>query len=175
MKIDFPDASFNGNNSLIIYFDDCNMKCNFCNYKKMQLLKNLKEVNLNDIKKFIIENIHYIDDIIITGGEPIINEHLLLNLLKLLSEFDKEIILYTNLLNISESIIFYSNKIIVDVKGNNVEEIIKNTKISKENALKLFDLYNKYKLCNKFIFRLKNYMNNEIGFKNVKYYTVESI
>jgi pyruvate formate lyase activating enzyme len=175
LLMDFPDNTYTNKNSLIIYFKDCNMKCKYCDYKKMFKLKNLKEVNVNDIEKFIVGNLAFIDEIIITGGEPTTDVYTLRKLINLVSEYELKCILYSNLLELPDSIIKDVDRIVVDVKGGDREEIMNNTDISYKESRILIFKYNIYKNSKKFLWRVPKDLSIDIDFKNVEYYDKELI
>ena len=175
LLMDFPDQSYHNKNSLVIYFTKCNMVCNYCDFKKMLELKNLKGFDVKEIKKFIINNYNFIDEVIITGGEPSIDNYTLRKLVNLCYEYDLDCVLYSNLLDLPDGIIADVDKIIVDVKGGNPIEICETAGITLDEAEELYDLYYKYKSCNKFIWRIPNNIDIDINFKNIEKYDKESI
>ncbi|MEW6481442.1 MAG: anaerobic ribonucleoside-triphosphate reductase activating protein [bacterium] len=69
--IDYPDKV-----SSVIFTSGCNMRCPFCQNKDL-VLSNNGFLNEDDILKAIIERKGFIDGVVITGGEPTIQDGLL--------------------------------------------------------------------------------------------------
>jgi len=171
--IDCVDYSFVSDGSLTIYMPRCNMKCHYCNYKQMLKMKNLKSMNIINLKQFMIDNSPFYDVVVISGGEPTIYAELP-EIVKLANQLEKEVILYTNLLKFNDDIIGI-DKIVVDVKGFAPIPIERDVGISLSDAERLIAKYDKYKNDERFVFRLRNGLTNVMGFKNVEYYDVEKL
>jgi len=179
LYVDFPDFSYSNKPALTIYFSECNMSCKWCNFKKMLQIKNLKEMSLNRLIKLLKNYKQFYDIVIISGGEPSLYEQEVEQIVKLSKQLNKEVYVYTNLLNwinIMKSD-EYIDKYYVDVKGFTPNEIAYNTKINKRLAEQLYQTYLKFRKNNKIVFRINNQLNkaNEINFKNKEYYNVEVI
>jgi pyruvate-formate lyase-activating enzyme len=67
---------------------------------------------------------------------------------------NKEVILYTNILNLEESFINVLDKIVVDIKGFDADYISKICKIDYLLALSLINKYHRHKQNDKFLFRI---------------------
>lgn len=174
--VDFPDFSYTNKPALTIYFEDCNMNCEYCDFKKTFKLKKLNEMSITDVKKFMITNYNFYDIVIISGGEPTTENQELTKLINFMKYFDKEIHLYTNLLELDNtSIVELVDKIYVDVKGTTIDEIVKIAKISKDEAEILLNKYIKFKNNDKFIFRLNEKIGNKIKFKNIMRYNTKEV
>ncbi len=148
MYIDFPDNSFNEGNSLVVYVDKCNMKCKDCDYKTSLKQKKLRKVNLDELDKYIKDNYKFIDNIILCGGEPTLNQ----KLIDYVINTKLKCIIYTNSLNLFNVNKFY--KVYIDVKGSTEEEIIEYTGINKHYAHELINMYKSLSKENNVYFRV---------------------
>ena len=188
LLVDFPDFSYSNEPALTIYFPNCNMKCKWCNFKKMLQIKNLKKMKVEKVLDLLEEQIDFYDIVIISGGEPLfsINEDITtqiiekVDLIYELYGLNKKIYLFTNFLTNQYSENYYikhCDKIFVDVKGFTPEEIMNNVNIPNFEAEYLCKKYWLLKDYEKIIFRINNLLNkqNEIPFKNKEYYDVEVI
>jgi len=72
--LDYP-----GKISSIIFLAGCNFRCQFCYVPQLVLpekIKILKTVKEDDILSYLDENKKFIDAVVLTGGEPTLNEDL---------------------------------------------------------------------------------------------------
>ncbi|WP_409199890.1 anaerobic ribonucleoside-triphosphate reductase activating protein [Methanobrevibacter sp. DSM 116169] len=58
-----------GQMSLVIFFAKCPLRCPYCHNK--DILEDGEEMSFNDIKKIIDDSSDFIDAVVITGGEPL--------------------------------------------------------------------------------------------------------
>ncbi|MCL2333294.1 MAG: anaerobic ribonucleoside-triphosphate reductase activating protein, partial [Candidatus Methanoplasma sp.] len=64
-----------GKNACMILLSGCNFRCPYCN--KPELISNThEEMDLASITKYIKENKDFLEAVVISGGEPTINEEL---------------------------------------------------------------------------------------------------
>lgn len=88
--IDFPKTI-----SSVIFFTGCNLRCPFC-YNVALVLKREKH-NFEDIKNYIKGRLPYIDGIVLSGGEPLLqNIEELLDLVQFIKQKGLKIKLDTN-------------------------------------------------------------------------------
>ncbi|MCC7554400.1 MAG: anaerobic ribonucleoside-triphosphate reductase activating protein [Methanobacteriaceae archaeon] len=135
-----------GNISLVIFFAKCPLRCPYCH--NGEILENGEEISFEDIKKTIDKNLDYIDAIVITGGEPLLQLNDLIKLLKYIKSLNRKIKLDTSGIYperikkiLDLNLIDY---IALDVKApfNKYEEII-GTDIG-ENVKKSMEIINNY-------------------------------
>jgi pyruvate formate lyase activating enzyme len=72
--LDYP-----GKISSIIFLAGCNLRCQFCYVPQLVLpekIKSLKTIEEDDILSYLNENKKFIDAVVLTGGEPTLNEDL---------------------------------------------------------------------------------------------------
>jgi len=68
---------WDGKVSSVIFLPDCNMRCPFCYNTKLVLQSNqLPTLPLEKILNYLKKNRGWIDGVVVTGGEPTINEDL---------------------------------------------------------------------------------------------------
>ena len=180
LNIYFPSNEFTGNNDLVLFVNKCNFNCNKCRYIKENIVSviNIKEKiilpeeTINEIIDFIKNNKNYIDNIIITGGEPFIIKNideLIDKIVKSISK-DKKVIIYTNGYNTKFDLLKkYDNLYyVIDVKDTKNDLSNINNKVNK----KLLLIYNLYKDNKKITFRISDKLKDKIklNFKNTEYY-----
>ncbi|HAW49749.1 TPA: anaerobic ribonucleoside-triphosphate reductase activating protein [bacterium] len=142
--IDYPEKI-----SSIVFFSGCNMKCGFC--QNPSLVKSIEETKEDVVINAIIERKDFIDGIVLTGGEPTIQDRLI-DFCKYFKDHGFSIKLDTNgyLPDMIERLISIVDYIAMDIKavfsdydkvcGINVDiekikasmEIIKNSTIDYE-------------------------------------------
>ncbi len=83
-----------GKISLVIFTGGCTLRCPYCH--NPELIDGGKEVDLEEIKLEIQESLNFIDSLVITGGEPLIQFKEIKELLNYLKEIDLKIKLDTN-------------------------------------------------------------------------------
>lgn len=99
----------------VIFLGGCNFRCNYC--YNLDIVDNKHElIDINTVAKYIEEKKDWIKEVVISGGEPLLednNLYLLINIVKRINE-DLKIHLYTNgycfdrLKEINESIDIFS-------------------------------------------------------------------
>jgi len=88
---------WDGKVASIIFLAGCNLRCPFCHSGSLVLAASkLKSVPFKKIENFLKKKKGWIDGIVITGGEPTLNEGLLLNLILAIKEFGLLVKLDTN-------------------------------------------------------------------------------
>lgn len=89
-------VDWNGKISAVIFLGGCNFQCPFCqNYPIVKRDKLLKRYKDYEILEYLKNNRKFIDGIVITGGEPLINPGIF-NLIKTFKEEDFLVKLDTN-------------------------------------------------------------------------------
>lgn len=88
--VDYP-----GKPSFVLFLGGCNFRCPFCHNKGI-VEKEFPVIPLEDVLKQLEERIHFIDAIVVTGGEPTIYGDRLIDLLKTLKATGLKIKLDTN-------------------------------------------------------------------------------
>ncbi len=168
--VEFPVSSFTGKTDFVITYNKCSVGCDKCNLKL-----NGKGIKYNNVLGELKAVAPFIDNIIITGGEPLeyknVNK-LIKDINKLINENSNrnvKIHLYTSGVKTKK---FFKlpfdllDKIYIDYKGNSVNEIIENTKLDKVEATELLSLYHKVSKFNKVVFRsstiVDDFIKNEI-------------
>lgn len=68
----------------ILYLGGCNFKCPYCNQKDLVFEPNsIHDIQYEMIKEFLLSNKKWVDGVVISGGEPTLNQSLLPLLLDL--------------------------------------------------------------------------------------------
>lgn len=174
--IECPDFLMSDSVGAIIYFDDCNLNCKYCDYKNVIRMKDLKFVRFDELFNTIKQYLIFFDNIIITGGEPLLFKNEVIKIIDFAKRKGKGIWLYTNLSENIDDIINDIDKIVVDVKGISVDEIMKNCGCNISIAKNIIKNYEKYYDNDKFLFRISDYISNEnIKFKNIKKYNIKGL
>ncbi len=83
-----------GKISLVIFTGGCTLRCPYCH--NPELIGGGREVSMGKIKQEIQDSLNYIDSLVITGGEPLIQFEELQELLTYLKDTDLKIKLDTN-------------------------------------------------------------------------------
>lgn len=66
-----------GKGVTIFYFGGCNMRCPYCNERELVLNPNsLPDIPYENVREFLLSNRKWIDGVVISGGEPILNPSL---------------------------------------------------------------------------------------------------
>ena len=73
-------VEYHGKISLVIFMAKCPLKCPYCHNK--ELLKGGEEASLSEIFKIIDDSSEYIDAVVISGGEPLVQLEELISILK---------------------------------------------------------------------------------------------
>jgi pyruvate formate lyase activating enzyme len=84
-------VEYHGNISLVIFMAKCPLKCPYCH--NSELLDGGKEVNLSEIFKKIDDSYEYIDAVVVSGGEPLVQADDTISIL----EYSKKLKLKTKL------------------------------------------------------------------------------
>jgi pyruvate formate lyase activating enzyme len=63
--------------SAVIYLPSCNFRCPFCHNRELVLTPEVyQEIPFDLIQEFVLENLEFLDGIVITGGEPTLHPDL---------------------------------------------------------------------------------------------------
>jgi len=87
-------VEYPGKISLVIFTGGCVLRCPYCH--NPELIDGGKQVNLDEIKMEIQDSLNFIDSLVITGGEPLIQLDELLELLNYFKKTSLKIKLDTN-------------------------------------------------------------------------------
>ena len=87
-------VEYPGNISLVIFTGGCLLRCPYCH--NPELIEGGKEVDLDEIKLEIQDSLNFIDSLVITGGEPLIQFEELKDLLNYFKKSRLKIKLDTN-------------------------------------------------------------------------------
>jgi len=176
VAVECPDFLMSDGVGVVIYFNMCNLKCKYCDYRNMIKSKDLKFVKFDELFKVIEKYLNYVDNIIITGGEPLLFKNEVVKIIDFTKKSGKGIWLYTNLFDDIDDILNDIDKVVVDVKGTNVIEIMCNCECDSNMALNILENYVKYCNNDKFIFRVSDCVDdNNIKFKNIEKYEVKGL
>lgn len=106
-----------GKISLVIFTGGCTLRCPYCH--NPELINGGREVNLEEIKQEIHDSINFIDSLVITGGEPLIQFQELKELLIYLKDTDLKVKLDTNggYPEKLEKLVEYLDYVALDVKA----------------------------------------------------------
>ena len=86
-----------GKISSIIFLGGCNLRCGFCHSAKLALHpEKIRAISFSGIEKFLDEKRGWIDGVVVTGGEPTLDEKKLFNLLSALKKLNFPVKLDTN-------------------------------------------------------------------------------
>ncbi len=87
-------VEYPGKISLVIFTGGCPLRCPYCH--NPELIDGGKQVDLEEIKLEIQDSLNFIDSLVITGGEPLVQFEELEELLKYLKNTDLKVKLDTN-------------------------------------------------------------------------------
>ena len=73
-------VEFHGKISLVIFMAKCPLKCPYCH--NSEILEGGSEVSLSEIYKIIDDSSEYIDAVVISGGEPLVQFEEIVSILK---------------------------------------------------------------------------------------------
>ncbi|MFZ5955602.1 MAG: anaerobic ribonucleoside-triphosphate reductase activating protein [Nanoarchaeota archaeon] len=89
-------VDWDGKVSSVIFLANCNFRCKFCSNKELVLEPaKLKNIQFEEVEKFLEKSTGFIDGIVISGGEPCIHSNLI-GLLRKLRKFSFQIKIDTN-------------------------------------------------------------------------------
>lgn len=70
-------VDWDGKVASVIFLGGCNFRCKFCSNKELVINnEKVKSMPFANIKNYLENNIDFIDGVVITGGEPTLNESL---------------------------------------------------------------------------------------------------
>ena len=73
-------VEYQGKISLVIFMAKCPLRCPYCHNK--ELLEDGEEISLEEIFKIIDDSVDYIDAVVVSGGEPLVQSADLIEILK---------------------------------------------------------------------------------------------
>jgi pyruvate formate lyase activating enzyme len=119
-------VEYHGKISLVIFMAKCPLKCPYCH--NSEILDGGKEVSLSEIFKIIDDSSEYIDAVVVSGGEPLVQIDDLVSILK----YSKKLNLKTKLDTSAyypdriKKVLPYLDYLAIDIKApyNKYEEII---------------------------------------------------
>lgn len=174
--VECPDFLMSDGVGVVIYFSKCNLNCKYCDYRNVIRIKDLKFVKFEELFDTIENYLNFFDNIVITGGEPLLFKDEVVKIIDFAKRRSKSIWLYTNLSDDVSDILDGVDKFVVDVKGTSVDEIIENCGCSVSVAENIIENYKKYCDNDKFLFRISDCIDSEnIKFKNVERYSVSKL
>ncbi|MBA2851754.1 pyruvate-formate lyase-activating enzyme [Methanococcus maripaludis] len=171
---DAPRFDMSKSPALVIFFNKCNVKCKYCDISFLKKFRNGDQLNLDKI-------LPYVDDVVFSGGEPLMFFDELVEFVKTVKQHSKSLVLYTNALLLDRllEVIDEFDNVVIDVKGTTTDNILDNVKMGKRAAATLLE---NYKILNttyadKIEFRVNQYIErndfyNELVNKT-EYTTVE--
>lgn len=77
---------FHGNMSLVIFMSGCPLCCKFCH--NVELINDKTEISLDDVKKEINSSKDFIDAVVISGGEPLLQTEDVADILRYVKELN---------------------------------------------------------------------------------------
>jgi pyruvate formate lyase activating enzyme len=89
-------VEFHGNMSLVIFMSQCPLACRYCH--NVELLDDKTEKSLDEVKEEITSDADFLDAVVISGGEPLVQIDALIEILKYQSKYKST---YSSLLLIS--------------------------------------------------------------------------
>lgn len=93
-KTIISSIEYSGKISLVIFTSHCPLRCKYCH--NTELLTNGIEISIEKIKDIIRENYEFIDAVVISGGEPLLQYKELKKLFKLIKNYGLKIKLDTS-------------------------------------------------------------------------------
>ena len=73
-------VEFHGNMSLVIFMSQCPLACRYCH--NVELLDDKTEKSLDEVKEEITSDADFLDAVVISGGEPLVQIDALIEILK---------------------------------------------------------------------------------------------
>ena len=81
----------------VLFIGGCNFRCGFCHSKDLVLNpEKLESISYHDVDSFLLSKKGWIDGVVITGGEPTLDEEKLINLISKIKEIPLLVKLDTN-------------------------------------------------------------------------------
>ena len=93
---DLSTVDWYGNVSLVIFFAGCNFRCPYCQNSSLLPLDSGREVNLALLRERFEANKMFIDAVVFTGGEPLLQPESVIEAAKLARSFGLKVMLDTN-------------------------------------------------------------------------------
>lgn len=163
LRFNFP----NNHISFILYFSKCNCKCFYCDLDKIFI--NCIKYDEESLKL----SLPFIDSLVISGGEPLLAFNDVLKFQQFAKDNDLWFYVYTNGYDVDKINkllkLYDKTKIVIDIKGNNINEINETTQTSFGS--KIMETYNTFKHNDNVIFRINDLINiTDINFNNIERY-----
>jgi pyruvate formate lyase activating enzyme len=93
---DLSTVDWYGNVSLVIFFAGCNFRCPYCQNSSLLPLDSGREVNLALLRERFEANKMFIDAVVLSGGEPLLQPEPVIEAAKLARSFGLKVMLDTN-------------------------------------------------------------------------------
>lgn len=87
---------FPGHMSIVIFTAGCNLRCPYCHNPELIAMDGGEEIPLDEIFNQIEESVDFLDSVVITGGEPLLQEKDVKKILNQCHELDLKTKLDTN-------------------------------------------------------------------------------
>jgi pyruvate formate lyase activating enzyme len=93
---DISTVDWYGNVSLVVFFAGCNFRCPYCQNSSLIPINSGEDVSIELIQKRIEDEIDFIDAVVCTGGEPLLQPMSLLEVAKLVKKLNLKLMIDTN-------------------------------------------------------------------------------
>jgi len=153
--IDISTVDWYGNVSLVVFFAGCNFRCPYCHNSNLISMDSGKEIDLEVLRKRIEMNLNFIDSVVFTGGELLLQTEPVLEAAKIVKSYGLKLMLDTNG-SISTSVkrlleADVVDRVALDIKAPLLPEIYQKISCSQmsgntiiENILQTIELCNFY-------------------------------
>jgi len=164
IRFNFP----NNHTSFVVYWPKCNCRCFYCDLSKVF-------INCIPFDKEALElSLPYIDCLVVSGGEPLLDFKRVLEFQEFAKNNNLWFYVYTNGYDLDKVNLLLSSydktKIVIDVKGNSVEQI--NQVTSTNLGEKFLKTYEQLANNPNVIFRFNDYIKPTRKYKNIETYEI---
>ena len=176
LAVECPDFVMSDGVAVVVYFGVCNLRCKHCDFRKMMMMKDVKCINYNVLFDVMEKYLDFIDNVVVTGGEPLLFPDIVFEIVEFAKSNGKGVWLYTNLSNDISDLFGLVDRVVVDVKGVSVEDIMRNCSCDELLAECMLRNYMKYACNDKFVFRVPSFISDcWIDFRNIERYEVRRV